>query len=281
MTSLTLDPTTHASGDKMTSPKSVLMCRPDYFTVSYRINPWMFPENPTDQSKALQQWNSLYETYLTLGIDVDLIEPIPGLPDMVYAANGGMVVDGIAYSAKFRHDERAAEGPAYLAHLASKGFTAREAEEVNEGEGDFLVVGDVILAAWGFRSDKESHDELRRVFGKDVISLKLINPSYYHLDTALAVLDDNTIAYYPGAFDDESLEILRTRYPDAILASEDDAAVLGLNLFSDGKNVIMAEQAATLRRDIDERGFTTHGVNLSELLLGGGGVKCCTLELRR
>lgn len=281
MTSLTVDPTTHIAGDKMASPKSVLMCRPDYFTVSYRINPWMFPENPTDQSKALDQWNSLYETYLTLGIDVDLIEPIPGLPDMVYAANGGMVVDGIAYSAKFRHDERAAEGPAYLAHLASKGFTAREAEEVNEGEGDFLVVGDVILAAWGFRSDKESHDELRRVFGKDVISLKLINPSYYHLDTALAVLDERTIAYYPGAFDEESLEILRTRYPDAILASEEDAAVLGLNLFSDGKNVIMAEQAVALRRDIDERGFTTHGVNLSELLLGGGGVKCCTLELRR
>jgi N-dimethylarginine dimethylaminohydrolase len=281
MTSLTLDPTAHGTGDKTASPKSVLMCRPDYFTVAYRINPWMFPENPTDQSKALNQWNSLYEAYLKLGIDVDLIEPIPGLPDMVYAANGGMVVDGIAYSAKFRHDERAAEGPAYLAHLASKGFTAHEAEEINEGEGDFLVVGDVILAAWGFRSDKESHDELRRVFEKDVISLKLINPSYYHLDTALAVLDEHTIAYYPGAFDDESLAILRTRYPDAILASEEDAAVLGLNLFSDGRNVIMAEQAVALRRDIDERGFTTHGVNLSELLLGGGGVKCCTLELRR
>ena len=281
MTSLTLDPTAHATGDKMASPKSVLMCRPDYFTVAYRINPWMFPENPTDQSKALEQWNSLYETYLELGIDVDLIDPIPGLPDMVYAANGGMVVDGIAYSAKFRHDERAAEGPAYLAHLAAKGFTAREAHEVNEGEGDFLVVGDVILAAWGFRSEKESHDELRRVFGKDVISLKLINPSYYHLDTALAVLDEHTIAYFPGAFDEESLEILRDRYPDAILASEEDAAVLGLNLFSDGKNVIMAEQAVALRRDIDQRGFTTHGVNLSELLLGGGGVKCCTLELRR
>jgi len=56
---------------------------------------------------------------------------------------------------------------------------------------------------------------------------------------------------------------------------------LGLNLYSDGKNVVMAEQATTLRRDIESRGFVTHGVNLSELLLGGGGVKCCTLELRR
>ena len=261
--------------------KSVLMCRPDYFTVSYRINPWMYPENPTDQSLALNQWLSLYETYQRIGIEVDLIDPIPGLPDMVYAANGGFVLDGIAYEAKFRHEERAAEGPAYLDHLASRGFDPRKAQEVNEGEGDFLLVGDVILAAHGFRSEGGSHQELASIFGRDVISLTLINPSFYHLDTALAVLDEQTIAYLPEAFDEESNRILQERYPEAIRASVEDASVLGLNLYSDGKNVVMAEQATTLRRDIEARGFVTHGVNLSELLLGGGGVKCCTLELRR
>ena len=266
---------------RVAQKKSVLMCRPEYFTVSYRINPWMFPENPTDQDLAMSQWLSLYETYQRLGIDVDLIDPIEGLPDMVYAANGGFVLDGIAYGAKFRHAERAAEGPAYLAHLANRGFDAHEAVEVNEGEGDFLLVGDVILAAHGFRSEGGSHEELATLFGRPVISLTLINPSYYHLDTALAVLDENTIAYLPSAFDAESNRVLQQRYPDAIIANEEDAAVLGLNLYSDGKNVVMAEQATTLRRDIESRGFVTHGVNLSELLLGGGGVKCCTLELRR
>ena len=269
------------SATRVAQKKSVLMCRPEYFTVSYRINPWMFPENPTDQDLAMAQWLSLYETYQRLGIDVDLIDPIEGLPDMVYAANGGFVLDGIAYGAKFRHAERAPEGPAYLTHLASRGFDAREAAEVNEGEGDFLLVGDVILAAHGFRSEGGSHEELAAVFGRPVISLSLINPSYYHLDTALAVLDDDTIAYLPTAFDAESNRILQERYPDAIIANEEDAAVLGLNLYSDGKNVVMAQQATTLRRDIESRGFVTHGVNLSELLLGGGGVKCCTLELRR
>jgi len=266
---------------RVAQKKSVLMCRPEYFTVSYRINPWMFPENPTDQDLAMSQWLYLYETYQRLGIDVDLIDPIEGLPDMVYAANGGFVLDGIAYGAKFRHAERAAEGPAYLAHLANRGFDAHEAVEVNEGEGDFLLVGDVILAAHGFRSEGGSHEELATLFGRPVISLTLINPNYYHLDTALAVLDENTIAYLPSAFDAESNRVLQERYPDAIIANEEDAAVLGLNLYSDGKNVVMAEQATTLRRDIESRGFVTHGVNLSELLLGGGGVKCCTLELRR
>ncbi|AVG23221.1 N-Dimethylarginine dimethylaminohydrolase [Pontimonas salivibrio] len=260
--------------------KTVLMCRPDHFTVSYRINPWMFPENPTDQSLAARQWQTLYDTYIRLGFDVQLIDPLLGLPDMVYAANGGFVLDGIAYEAKFRYPERQPEGPAYLAHLARLGFDAREAVENNEGEGDFLLVGDVILAAHGFRSESDSHREIAEVFGREVISLKLINPSFYHLDTALAVLDDQTIAYLPSAFDDASRAILEQRYPDAIIASEEDAAVLGLNLFSDGLNVVMAEQAHTLRVELQARGYETHTVDLSELLLGGGGVKCCTLELR-
>jgi N-dimethylarginine dimethylaminohydrolase len=267
--------------DRVAQKKTVLMCRPEYFTVSYRINPWMFPENPTDQSLAMAQWVSLYETYQRIGIAVELIDPIEGLPDMVYAANGGFVLDGIAYGAKFRHAERAPEGPAYLAYLASQGYEAREAREVNEGEGDFLLVGDVILAAHGFRSEGGSHEELASIFRRPVVSLTLINPSYYHLDTALAVLDENTIAYLPSAFDDESNRVLRERFPDAIIANDEDAAFLGLNLYSDGQNVVMAEQATTLRRDIEARGYITHGVNLSELLLGGGGVKCCTLELRR
>lgn len=266
---------------RVASPKTVVMCRPDYFTVSYRINPWMFPEEPTNQQRAIDQWESLHSTYLSLGIDVELIDPIPGLPDMVYAANGGFVIDGIAYGAKFRHPERQPEGPAYLAYLQSLGLDPKPAREVNEGEGDFLLVGETILAAYGFRSESHSHAEVAKVFAREVLTLRLVNPSYYHLDTALAVLDQNTIAYLPEAFDEASQATLKERYPDAILANEDDAAWLGLNLYSDGHNVVMAQQATTLRADIERRGFAVYPVDMSELLRGGGGVKCCTLELRR
>jgi len=256
------------------------MCRPEHFTVSYRINPWMHPADPTDTSLALKQWTVLYETYRDLGFTIKLIDPIPGLPDMVYAANGGFVLDGIAYGAKFHYPERQPEGPAYMEWFAANGYEVAEPEETNEGEGDFLLVGDVILAASGFRSDTSSHQEIARVYNRDVISLQLVNPSFYHLDTALAVIDSDTIAYLPSAFDEVSLEILRTRYPDAIIATEEDAAILGLNSFSDGHNVVIAEKAVTFARDLRERGYNPIGVDLSELLLGGGGVKCCTLELR-
>ena len=266
---------------------SVLMCRPDHFTVSYRINPWMFPQQPTDTALAVQQWEVLYRTYLDLGFDVHLIDPIAGLPDMVYAANGGFVLDGIAYGASFTHPERQPEGPAYLKWFADAGFDARVPESVNEGEGDFLLVGDVILAGTGFRSATASHDEIARIFGREVVSLNLVNPSFYHLDTAVAVLDPRpgaerpSIAYLPSAFDEPSLEVLRERFPDAILATEEDAAVLGLNSFSDGQNVVIASRATTFASQLRDAGYTPIGVDLSELLRGGGGVKCCTLELRR
>ena len=269
----------HVSSAKAVKP-TVLMCRPEHFTVSYRINPWMHPEDPTDTSLALRQWTVLYETYLGLGFTVHLIDSLAGLPDMVYAANGGFVLDGIAYGAKFHYAERQPEGPAYMDWFRSQGLDVREPVATNEGEGDFLLVGDTILAASGFRSDTSSHQEIARIFGREVVSLQLVNPSYYHLDTALAVIDSTTIAYLPSAFDEDSLETLRERYPDAIIATEEDAAFLGLNSFSDGHNVVIAERATTFARDLAERGYNPIGVDLSELLLGGGGVKCCTLELR-
>jgi len=277
----TLETTPSPSAPSVPATKpTVLMCRPEHFTVSYRINPWMHPEDPTDTSLALKQWTVLYDTYVDLGFAVHLIDSLPGLPDMVYAANGGFVLDGIAYGAKFHYPERQPEGPAYMDWFRSQGLDVREPEATNEGEGDFLLVGDTILAASGFRSDTSSHQEIADIYGRDVVSLQLVNPSYYHLDTALAVIDPTTIAYLPSAFDEASLSILRERYPDAIIATEEDAAFLGLNSFSDGHNVVIAERATTFAKDLAERGYNPIGVDLSELLLGGGGVKCCTLELR-
>jgi len=261
--------------------RTILMCKPQFFTVVYRINPWMDPALPTNTSLAVQQWQTLHDIYVGLGFDVQLIDPIDGLPDMVYAANGGFVIDNQAYGAKFTHVQRQAEGPAYMDWFGANGFDVRVPVETNEGEGDFLLVGDVILAGTGFRSDSNSHAELSVIANRPVITLRLINPSFYHLDTAVAVLDDTNIAYLPSAFDAPSLVILQERYPDAVIVTEEDAAILGLNSYSDGYNVVIADRAKDFERQLRARGYNPIGVDLSELLLGGGGVKCCTLELRR
>lgn len=268
--------------------RTYLMCEPKHFTVDYRINPWMHPDQPTDTALALEQWRTLRDLFISLGHEVLLIQPAADLPDMVYAANGGFTVGGVAYSARFTHPERAAEGPLYASWFADAGFDVVDAEEINEGEGDFLLVGETILAGHGFRSSTRSHAEVARIFDREVVALELVDPRFYHLDTAISVLDPVTpedgaanIAYLPHAFSDASRRILEERYPDAILVSDEDAVWLGLNSISDGRNVIIAARATGFADQLRARGYNPIGVDLSELLKGGGGVKCCTLELRR
>lgn len=260
------------------------MCPPVHFDVLYAINPWMDPSVPTDTDVAVAQWQELRNTYERLGIVTHEIDAVEGLPDMVYAANGATVVDSIAYTASFRYPERQPEAAAYAEWLKRAGYTVVEATQVNEGEGDFLVVGDVILAGTGFRSTIASHRELSKVVKRDVVTLMLVRPEYYHLDTALAVLDarpgHEQIAYLPSAFAPASLAELEARYPDAIIVDEEEAAMLALNVVSNGRDVVLPSRATRFAEALRERGFNPVGVDLSELLKGGGGVKCCTLALR-
>ncbi|MDL5351825.1 dimethylargininase [Microbacterium sp. zg-YB36] len=277
------------AAERIAQHRRYLMCRPEHFTVSYRINPWMEPARPTDTAKALRQWQELHDTYLRLGHEVELIDPVPGLPDMVYTANGGFIIDGRALGVRFRVPERRGEERPFMDWFAAHGFEVIEPVEVQEGEGDFLLVGDTILAGTGFRSVGDSHREVADVFGREVVSLRLIDPRFYHLDTAIAVLDPvqghsgvdrANIAYLPTAFDDHSRAVLAERFPDAIAVSDEDGAVFGLNTASDGRNVIVSPRAVGFIGQLRDRGYIPVPVDLSELLLGGGGIKCCTLELR-
>jgi N-dimethylarginine dimethylaminohydrolase len=256
------------------------MCPPTHFAVEYAINPWMRLDAPVDRDLALRQWEALREIYLDLGHVVEVIDPVPGLPDMVFAANGGLVVDGLAMPARFRHAERVPEGPAYRDWLRRNGFRIVDTAAVNEGEGDFLVVGDRVLAGTGFRTHPEAHDDAQEMLGLPVVTLQLVDPRFYHLDTAMAVLDDACVAYYPEAFSPGSRAALRRMFPDAVIAEVADAEVLGLNAVSDGLNVVLPSAATGLADALRAQGFRPIPVELSELLKAGGGPKCCTLELR-
>jgi ornithine--oxo-acid transaminase len=201
---------------------------------------------------------------------------------MVYAANGALVTPTATIAARFAYPQRAAESAAYSRWLTQRGLGPVYVPlEVNEGEGDFLVAGDLILAGTGFRTSPAAHAEVARLTGTEVITLHLVNPHYYHLDTALAVLDDRTVAYFPEAFSPVAQATLATLFPDAIIATAADAEVFGLNAVSDGRHVMLAAAATTLAAQLSARGFVPVPIELTELLKGGGGVKCCTLELRR
>jgi len=261
--------------------REYLMCPPAHFAVTYAINPWMEPARPTDAGLAMRQWARLREVYLELGHQVRTITPVAGLPDMVFAANGGTVIGGKVLGARFRYPQRAAEADAYLAWFRGHGYAAAQApDHVHEGEGDVLVAGHTLLAGYGFRTDRAVAAELTGLFGLAVVSLRLADPRFYHLDTALCVLDADTAMYYPAAFDDAGRAALAAQFTELIEAKDEDAEVLGLNAVSDGRHVVLPAQAAKLATQLSERGFEPIGVDMSELLKGGGGPKCCTLELR-
>src|ERR1700678_2486750 len=214
---------------RQATARGYLMCPPEHFAVTYAINPWMEPEKPTDAANAMRQWAELRQAYLDLGHDVRTIEPVAGLPDMVFAANGATVVGGKVLGARFRYPQRAAEAAAYLEWFRDSGYEqVQEASLGNEGEGGIP-------------------------------------------DTAM---------YYPAAFDAAGLAALSELFPELIEAKDEDAEVLGLNAVSDGLHVVLPVQARGLAAQLRERGFEPVGVDLSELLKGGGGPKCCTLELR-
>lgn len=263
------------------STRHFLMCRPTYFDVTYMINPWMNPDRPVNRSRAITQWEALRAVYLRLGHQVSLITPVSGLPDMVFAANGATMINGIVLGAQFLAPERGPEGGRYLDWFRHHGYPdAHPSSYVNEGEGDYLFTGSRLLAGTGFRTDPRSHGEAAELFGVPVVPLRLVDPRYYHLDTALCVLDQHNVMYNPCAFAPESQRTLRRLYPDAVIATAADAAKLGLNAVSDGRNVVLAAAAVDLARQLRERGYQPVPVDVSELLRAGGGVKCATLELR-
>jgi N-dimethylarginine dimethylaminohydrolase len=255
------------------------MTSPTFFAVEYAINPWMDTSAPVDVDRAIAQWQNLRDTYRRLGHTVDLVEPVPGLPDMVYAANGGLIVNGTAIVARFKYPQRDGESLAYAEWMVRNGHRPAYTRHVNEGQGDFLVVGGMILAGTGFRTERHAHTEIAEIAQLPVVTLELVDPRFYHLDTALAVLDDTTIAYYPPAFTDRARAELQRLFPDAIVVGSTDAYVLGLNAVSDGRHVVHPAAATGFAEQLYHAGFEPIGVDLSELLKGGGSVKCCTLEV--
>jgi len=260
--------------------RDYLMCPPTHFTVGYSINPWMDPRVPVDTARAMRQWEQLRLTYLALGHTVALIDPVPGLPDMVFAANGGTVIGGKVLGARFRHPERAAEAGAYLKWFRDNGWPVREPLVTNEGEGDLVCAGRAVIAGHGFRSDPAARIELEELFGLPVVSVRLVDPRFYHLDTALCVVDADTAAYYPGAFDRAGRAAIAALFGDLIEATQQEAALLALNAVSDGHHVVLAAGAPLLAAELAARGFEPVPVEMSEFRKAGGGPKCCTLELR-
>jgi N-dimethylarginine dimethylaminohydrolase len=259
----------------------ILMCSPDYYGIEYEINPWMSRQRGSSPERAHAQWRKLYETLVGLGVRVELLTPQPGLPDLVFTANAGLVFHDRFFSSRFRHEVRARETPHFDAWSAAHGFRVETLPEgmYFEGAGDALFCGKSLFAGYRIRSDVQGHQTIAQTLHRQVLPLELVNPYFYHLDTCFCPLAPGEALYYPEAFDIYGRRVLEAHIPRLLAATEADAHRFGCNAVVVGKTVVVNAGCDRLVADLAERGYTPVAVELDEFIKSGGSAKCLTLRL--
>ena len=266
-------------------PMSFLMCRPSFYEVSYVINPWMAGNvHASSRIKSNEQWELLRKAVSRIS-ELDLVEPKPGLPDMVFTANAGLERNGTIVLSSFFHKERQGEEQYFLQWFQEAGYDiVRLPREVPfEGEGDALFAADGtrLWAGYGQRTSQASHKYLSQTWNIAVTSLRLINPRFYHLDTCFAPLEDGSVMYYPSALDRASLEQIEEYYSEEkrIVVNKADALCFACNVINVGNTLILNEISRELSDQLETRGFHVVQTPLSEFLKAGGAAKCLVMKL--
>lgn len=260
----------------------ILMCPPDYYGIEYEINPWMDRRHGANRELAMAQWQALYETLAgPVGATVELIDPVPGLPDMVFTANAGLVLAKRFIPSRFRFTARTGEEPHFRRWFEARGYEVLPLPEgcIFEGAGDMLAAGDTLFAGYHFRSDIGSHREVSRLLGQRVLSLELCDPRFYHLDTCFCPLSAESAIYFPAAFDRYARQVMTARLEQPVLAEPDDALRFGCNAVVVDRHVVLNTGCTALRGRLEAAGYTVHEVDLTEFLKSGGAAKCLTLRL--
>jgi N-dimethylarginine dimethylaminohydrolase len=264
-----------------------LMCPPDFYEVSYKINPWM--EHGT-YPKAQDQWYDLYDLLVRNGVRISLVNPRPRFPDMVFTANAGTVLDGVVLPALFHHVERAGETEFFTKRFAEMLLhdhypveTIRRPHHTLEGAGDCIYDShnELFWVGYGFRSDPEANMEVEEIFGVDSVCLELIDPRFYHLDTALCVLPRGEVMYYPAAFAEASQRYIEYYARKGVLKlSEDDAKLFAANAIClDNDVIVMHDCSDKLFCELSVRGYRVEWTPLDSFLVAGGSASCLHLRL--
>jgi N-dimethylarginine dimethylaminohydrolase len=275
----------------------LLMCRPEHFAVLYAINPWMDPKSWARDDRVLaaasaREWSVLHRTLTKLGATIELIPSVPALPDLVFTANAAVVLNGTALLARFRHPQRQAEEPHFEATFRAlkarggvRSITRLPDDIVLEGAGDcvFDASRDMFWMGYGPRSDRAARAVVEDVFGTRTVALELIDPRFYHMDTALSPLPRGEVMYVPSAFTPAGRAEIRDRVaPELrIEITAEDASRFAANAVCLGDVVLLSRCSERLRAELAERGYRVRPAPLDSFLRSGGSAFCLTLALDR
>jgi N-dimethylarginine dimethylaminohydrolase len=262
----------------------LLVCPPAYYGIEYEINPWMRLTNQADPKRARAQWHGLMTVLeQDVGVVLERLEPVQGLPDLVFTANAGSVRGGIAVPSRFRHPERQREEQYFERWFREHGYEVvrLDASLPFEGDGDLLGFPEIVFGGYRQRSDVRAYTRLSAIFGIEIIPLELVNPYFYHLDTCFCPLSGDDLLYYPPAFDPYAQTVIADRIDKAhrLAVPEHDALPFACNAICAGRHVVLPDGCEETVRLLGERGYIPHPVALDEFKKAGGSAKCLTLAL--
>lgn len=256
------------------------LCPPTFYEIKYSINQWMDIDSKVDKELASKQWQSLCKAYEKLGVEVTIIPPTAGIPELVFPGDSIFLFGDHAISSNFRFQERQPEVEPQSRWFASQGFTVHTLPpDVHfEGNAEAILWNNRFLCGYGIRSDREAFDLIHEVTGMEVVPLKLVEP-FFHLDVAVCPLDSQTLAYVPEAFDAASRAVVESLPAKLIRVNSEEANVLGCNSMAvDGTAILSTPAAPRFAAQLKEHGFNVITLDMSEFRKSGGGVKCLTLE---
>ncbi|HED08086.1 MAG TPA: hypothetical protein ENI57_08225 [Ignavibacteria bacterium] len=262
--------------------KKILMCPPKYYNIEYVINPWMKTGTEIDRDAAYSNYNLLKESYELSGMEVLEIEPVEGSPDMIYTANLGYTEGNVFIKANFKAPERRKESEVAVNYFESLNYKIHTLPEniLFEGEGDIIRSGTKYFIGYGERSSINAKEHLEKILNKELHALELNNPYFYHLDTCLGLLNDETAMINTAAFTKEGLELIESQFKNIIIADEKDNNLLACNLVVNKNDVFIGKGISEkLKRELESYGFKITEIDMTEFLKGGGSVKCLTQEI--
>lgn len=262
-----------------------LMCPPDHFSVQYAINPWMKGQfGKVDEQRAKQQWTSFFHS-LESHAEIKLLEANQNVPDLVFTANAGAIRKNRVVLSHFTCRERQPEEPLFRKWFSDNGYEIIElGKSIRfEGTGDALFQPglDLLWAGHGFRTDREAHNQLAQELDVSVVSLHLIDPRFYHLDTCFCPLPDNKVMYYPPAFSTDSVKRIGDLIEanNQIIVSSQDAMNLACNAVLIGHTLHLNAASKELQNQLMENGLDIRLNPVTEFLKAGGANKCLTIAL--
>jgi len=263
---------------------TILMSNTDHFEVTYEINEWMDASVPVDIELAKKQWNELTRVLREdVGATVVTSPAKQGLPDMIFTANAAVILGKKALLAHYRYAERQGEEAIMTEWFEENGYEVivPPHQRFFEGAGDALRFGDFYIAGYHSRTEIETHNWLAVESGLPVLSIKLENPKFYHIDVTLCPTDKGDLIVFPQAYRKEDWNMICSIVPEdkRIVVPSEEAHDFACNAVSVGDHIVVGSPAPVLTKKLQDRGYTVHNVDMSEIKKAGGSTKCCTLRL--